>query len=89
MEGFTDWTYKAGQIPYMSRVSGQIEHLPVGISLLASPGALCIFLPYDRPPCQISGSSELGQDLMLLDLVTECLEKAGRPTAVLTGREMF
>jgi hypothetical protein len=28
----------AGQVPYASKVSGQTEHLPVGISILAASG---------------------------------------------------
>ena len=31
----------------------------------------------------------LGCDLSLMDSVLECLETAGRPTSVLTGRDMF
>jgi hypothetical protein len=30
-----------------------------------------------------------GSDLLLIDLAHECLERAGRPTSVYTGRFMF
>lgn len=56
-----------GHVPFISKVTGNEEYLPMGISLMALPGS----------------------DLMLLDIAQACLEKAGRPTKVFTGKSMF
>ncbi|KAF2205659.1 amidase signature enzyme [Delitschia confertaspora ATCC 74209] len=65
--GAPELTIPIGECPFTSKVTGNIEKLPVAVSLIASPG----------------------HDLELFDVARGCLEKAGRPTRVLTGKTLF
>ncbi|ETI26211.1 hypothetical protein G647_02988 [Cladophialophora carrionii CBS 160.54] len=65
--GGPEITIPLGQIPFQPLVSGRVEQLPVGLSLLAAPG----------------------EDMMLVVLTRQVLDHSGRPTYVLTGKEMY
>ena len=72
----------AGQISYESRISGRWEPLPVCVSLMGLPGRSSAYA-LDAYP------NVVGTDLDLIDLVHSFLEKTGRPTKVMVGRDMF
>lgn len=46
--GAPELTIPVGQVPYHSRVSGQPEYLPVGVSLLGAPGSFPICSSFIR-----------------------------------------
>ncbi|KAF2108478.1 amidase signature domain-containing protein [Lophiotrema nucula] len=65
--GAPELTIPIGEYPFESKCSGNIEKLPIAISMIAAPG----------------------EDLILFDIASDCLKKAGRPTQVLAGKKLF
>ncbi len=73
----------------MSKVTGNVEQIPVAISLLGAPGTFPPEVPYQRNSSLRLIKSATGRDLQLMDIARNCLVKAGRPTSVLAGKKLF
>lgn len=76
-----------GQIPYQSRISGDLEYKPIVVTILGAKGER-------NPHALFAGENAdevttIGSDLMLINLAKAALESGGWPTEVQTGRFMF
>lgn len=71
-------------MPYQSRISGILEHRPIGSTLVGAKGSqpltLVMYLFLKFSP---------GSDLMLIKLATAAFKAASWPTTIATGRLMF
>ncbi|KAF4628721.1 hypothetical protein G7Y89_g9427 [Cudoniella acicularis] len=82
-----EFTVPIGEVPFLSKVTGNVEQLLVAISLLGAPGTP----PNNDLISKVSKADRIvtGRDLEFMDIARDCLVKAGRPTCVLAGTKLF
>lgn len=80
-----------GHSPFLSKVTGKEEKLPIAISILGSPGnsPKSFIFPLAQL-ARIVNRFLAGRDLELFDIALDTLLENGRPVAVKAGTsEMF